>query len=317
MKTIPLSSGQSIPAIGLGTWKMTPDVAESIIPVALEMGYRHFDCARIYENEDGVGRGLARGLKRLGLNRDEVWVTSKLWNDCHEPQHVRPALERTLADLGLDYLDLYLIHWPVAHRHGVVRPESADDYLSLDQVPLEATWQAMLDCQAAGLARHVGVSNFSSKKIQMLIDKTGVAPAVDQVECHPYLAQNELLDYCRRNGIVLTAYSPLGSGDRPDGMRRPDEPRILSDPVVVKIAEQLELSPAQVLLAWAVNRNTVAIPKSATPTHMKENLAAADIELPDNIMDQLNALDRHYRYVDGTFWEVPGGPYTVANLWDE
>lgn len=317
MKTIELNTGDTIPAIGLGTWKLTEEQAETVIPMALEMGYRHLDGARIYENEAAVGRGIQAGLANTGLARTDLWITSKLWNDAHRPEHVLPALKQTLSDLSLDELDLYLIHWPVAQRPGCFRPEVPEDYLTLDEVPLAETWQAMADCQQQGLCRNIGVSNFSQLKLESLIADTGVVPAVNQVESHPYLAQTELLEFCQQQGIALTAYSPLGSGDRPDGMRQLNEPHLLSDPTVVQWAQQLDRTPAQILLAWALQRDTVAIPKSAHRDHLQQNLDAVTVELPAESIEAINRLDRHHRYVDGTFWEIPGGPYTAANVWDE
>ena len=317
MKTIELNTGDAIPSIGLGTWKLTEELAETVIPLALEMGYRHLDGARIYENEAGVGRGIHAGLARTGLAREDLWVTSKLWNDAHRPEHVLPALQRTLDDLQLDQLDLYLIHWPVAQQPGIMRPNVPEDYLSLDEVPLVETWQAMIECQNKGMCRNIGVSNFSVPKLQSLIADSGVIPAINQVESHPYLTQRAMLDFCQHQGIVLTAYSPLGSGDRPDEMRQPDEPHLLSDPVIVRWAETLRSTPAQILLAWAIQRGTVAIPKSASRNHLQQNLAAVEIALPTEAMEAIGSLNRHHRYVDGTFWEMPGGPYSASNVWDE
>lgn len=308
---------EQIPAIGLGTWKLTGDVARVTVQQAVELGYRHIDCAAIYENEADVGRALEYCLRGGAVSRDELWVTSKLWNDSHRAADVCPALEHTLRDLQLEWLDLYLIHWPVAHRPGVVRPEDARGFLSLDEVPLAETWQALDACREAGLCRHIGVSNFSVRKLQSLVAETGVVPFANQVESHPYLQQKPLLEYCNANDIVLTAYSPLGSADRPDGMKQPNEPSLFSDPEVKRIAASHGVSPAAVLIAWGVQRGTVVIPKATGEAHLRDNLAAAALELPPADMRAIAALDRHFRFVDGTFWELPGGPYTVANLWDE
>jgi alcohol dehydrogenase (NADP+) len=249
--------------------------------------------------------------------RSELWVTSKLWNNAHEPERVRPALEKTLTDLGLDTLDLWLMHWPVALKPDVLIPETGDDFLSLDEVPIGATWQAMEECVREGLCRHIGVSNFSAAKVEDLAEHASILPVMNQVEMHPYLPQNELLDWCIAEGVAVTAYSPLGSPDRPDSMKKADEPDLLDHPVVVDIARGIGASPAQVLIRWAIQRGTLVIPKSVNADRLAENLAAAELELGDADMQRLAGLQGPYRFVDGSFWAKPGSPYTTAWLWDE
>jgi alcohol dehydrogenase (NADP+) len=168
-----------------------------------------------------------------------------------------------------------------------------------------------------GLARHIGVSNFSATKLETLIENADRTPEMNQVELHPYLQQSDLLEYAREHGVHVTAYSPLGSKDRPDGMKADDEPLLLEDPTIADIAERRDATPAQVLLSWALHRGTVTIPKSTTPQHIRENLAAADISLTDDDMDTIAKLDRHRRYVPGAAWTVSGSPYTQSSLWDE
>lgn len=317
MKTITLASGDAIPAIGLGTWKIPPREACDVVQTAIETGYRHIDCARIYENEASIGRGFEFCLRRGVIGRESLWVTSKLWNDSHRRQDVRPALEQSLLDLRLDWLDLYLIHWPVAHRRGVLHAEQASDYESLESVPLAETWEAMRECQKAGLCRNIGVSNFSRTAIEELISGTGIVPSVNQVEMHPYLQQNALLEYCHGQGIAVTAYSPLGSRDRPDDMKSANEPSLLRDPIIERHSRALGITPAALLIAWGVQRRTIVIPKSTDPHRLRENLAAADIKIPDNVMQELAGLDRNHRFVDGKFWEIEGGPYSADSIWGE
>ena len=279
------------------------------------MGYRHFDCARIYANESHIGQAFARAIEGGEVQRQELWVTSKLWNDCHQRQHVRPALEQSLNDLKLDYLDLYLMHWPVAHRHGVLHPESSNEILSPDQAPIAEAFLAMEECRAAGLCRNIGVSNFSIVNLNRLISDSGIVPAVNQVESHPYLQQSALLEYQAKQDIVLTAYSPLGSRDRPDSMKQNNEPQLFDHSVIRGIAEKHARTPGQILIAWAIERGTSVIPKSATQQHLHDNFDAASIQLDDEDMRSIGQIDAGFRYVDGTFWELPGSPWTADKIW--
>jgi alcohol dehydrogenase (NADP+) len=317
MKFFELDGGGRMPALGLGTWKADPGVVGETITEAVRIGYRHFDCAPLYGNEVEIGEALETAVKDGIAARDDIWVTSKLWNDNHLPEHVMPALEKTLADLRLDYLDLYLIHWPIAHRHGVAFPESPKDFVAPEDAPLAATWAAMEEAVDRGLCRYIGVSNFSVPKIRALLETARIRPAADQVESHPFLAQNGLAAFCRENGIVYTAYSPMGSRDRPDWLKHEDEPVPLQDPTILAIAEKNGITAGQVLLAWALQRDTCAIPKSSNPDRLRENFAAARITLDPADMETLNGLDRHYRLVDGSFFCPPGSPYTLQSLWDE
>jgi alcohol dehydrogenase (NADP+) len=303
--------------VGLGTWKSDPGTVGEAILTAIDLGYRHFDCAAIYGNEAEIGAALASAMASGAVSRNELFITSKLWNNAHREQQVQPALEKTLADLRLDYLDLYLMHWPVTVKEGVAIASSAEEFLSLDEVPLSETWQGMECCVDLGLVRNIGVSNFSASKLAGLMDRCRLKPAVNQVEGHPLLRQQALKDFCDANGIAITAYSPLGSGDRPEQMKAADEPALQEIPEVVAIAAAHNITPAQVLIAWAVNRGTAVIPKSVNPERLAMNLACGDITLMAEDMQKLNALDRHFRYVTAKFFELPGGPYSAAGIWDE
>lgn len=318
MKTYTLNTTQDkMPAIGLGTWKSAEGEVGEAVKAAVRAGYRHIDCAPIYGNEAEIGKALQELFAAGEVRREDLWITSKLWNDAHRKEDVIPALKKTLSDLQLDYLDLFLIHWPVAQRKGVALPESPNDFVSLEEVPLSQTWQGMEEAVREKLTRNIGVSNFSWQKLVGLTKAASIPPAVNQVELHPFLAQNALLEFCRQENILLTAYSPLGSGDRPSGIRKADEPRPLSEPTVLKIAQKHGVSPAQVLIQWAVARGTAVIPKSTNPSRIKENLSAAQLSLDTTDIEQLNALDKHYRIIDGSFWTPEGSPYTLATLWDE
>jgi alcohol dehydrogenase (NADP+) len=310
MPNLNFRNGDVMPALGLGTWRLPPEQTTATVRIALDLGYRHIDAAAIYGNEAQIGEAIKGAIDAGNVQRQELWITSKLWNDCHEPEEVRPALERTLGDLGLEQLDLYLMHWPVAQRRGVAMPSSAADQFGLAQVPLAATWAAMEDLVAAGLTRHIGVSNFSRTKLMALAASARIQPEVLQVERHPLLQQNDLLSYCHTSGIQLTAYAPLGatSDTRP--------PVVLQHPVVVAIAAERQITPAQVLLAWGIGCGTAVIPKSVHPERLAENLAAAAMGLNEDQMTRLVAIDGGQRLIDGRFWCLDGGPYTMANLWD-
>ena len=306
-----------VPSIGLGTWKAKPGEVYAAVKEAIVAGYRHIDCAPAYNNESEVGAAIHEMIKAGTVAREDLWVTSKLWNDAHEPDQVMPALLKTLHDLRLDYLDLFLIHWPVAFRAGVSFPRSREEWLTLTEVPTAATWQAMEECVAKGLVRHIGVSNFSIPKLDDLCRHADIAPAMNQIEIHPYLQQQKMLEFCREKGILLTAYSPLGSGDRPKALKAADEPVLLQDPVIGQIADKHRCTASQVILAWALARGIIVIPKSVQAKRIRQNLDAAKLELDDGDMAAIAGLDRGRRYVDGTFWQSNGSPYTVAQIWDE
>lgn len=315
MKHYALAGGGSMPALGLGTWKSAKGEVGPVIREAIGQGYRHFDCAAAYMNEGEIGAALREAMAAGDVTRDELFITSKLWNSSHKEGDVRPALEKTLSDLQLDRLDLYLMHWPVALKPGVWFPETADDLLGLDEVPLLETWRALEACQQAGLTTHIGVSNFSARKIEDLADQATVPISVNQVELHPYLAQDDLVTRCAARGVHCTAYSPLGSPDRPDALKKSGEPDLLAHPVIGDLAKQLDASPAQVLLAWAIHRGTSVIPKSVNAERMAQNLAAAGLTLSDDQVAAIAGLDAGYRYIDGSFWAPEGSPYTLDDLW--
>lgn len=312
--SISLANGDQLPALGLGTYRAAPGEVGAAVLSAIQLGYRHFDCAAIYGNEKEIGEAFREAFASGLVTREEIWVTSKLWNDSHAREQVLPALQQTLADLQLDYLDLYLIHWPIALRHGTEFPESGDDFLPASAVPLTATWQAMEDCFENGLTRHIGVSNFSAARLENLIAVARHRPEVNQVECHPLLNQWELLEICQKHHVVLTAYAPLRSARPKEGN---EAQRLATHPVLQGIAEAHEASPQQVALAWALIRGTVAIPKSTHSDRQKDNLAAAAVRLTGEEMDAIDQLDCGYRHIDGSFWTENGSPYTLAWLWQE
>ena len=316
MKTFKFSNGDELDAIGLGTWKSEPGEVGRAVKTALDVGYRHLDCAAIYGNEAEIGTALDEYFEENELDRDQVWVTSKLWNNAHRPEDVKPALKQTLSDLKLDYLDLYLMHWPVAFKSGLEGfPGSDDDYLSLDKIPLEDTWDAMVELREEGLIKHAGVSNFSITKLKDLIAKSDEVPEMNQIELHPHLQQDDLVNYCQVNDIHVTAYSPLGSKDRPDMLKRENEPSLLENELITSIAVKHNGTPAQVLIKWAVERDTAVIPKSTNPGRIEENFHSTNIELDEKDLKNLKKLDKHFRYVDGSVFETQSDMY--RNVFDE
>lgn len=318
MKYITFANGDKMPMLGLGTWKSAPGEVYQAVLWALEAGYRHIDCAAIYQNEKEVGDALAKAFSDKLVKREDVFITSKLWNNAHEEDMVEVGLNQTLSDLKLDYLDLYLIHWPISLKSEVMFPKGGDDYLTYQQVPLPSTWSGMEKLKKSGKARHIGVSNFNIAKLNMILQSAEIAPEMNQIELHPYLPQNRLVDFCKNKGIAVTAYSPLGSGDRPKGRRREDDPVLLEEKSIHDIAKKYSASPAQVLISWAIHRNTAVIPKSVSNERIKQNLASKDVILDSTDMDKIKTINHKFRYIDGSFFtDIPGSPYKQSDLWEE
>jgi alcohol dehydrogenase (NADP+) len=316
MRSATFANGDSMPLLGLGTWKSAPGEVGAAVREAIRLGYRHIDCASVYANEPEVGEAIRSAIEAGEVKREELWITSKLWCNAHGRDNVEAALRRTLADLGLEWLDLYLIHWPVPIKPGVAFPSSGEDLLPPAQMPIRDTWEGMEGVLEAGLTRHIGVSNFSSHKLHELLAHCQIRPEVNQVERHPLLQQPALLADCAAEGIHITAYSPLGSGDRPAGLKGADEPVLLENPVIGAIAAEHGCSPAQVLLAWHLEGGISTIPKSVSATRLQENLAAAELTLTPADLERIAALDQNLRLVNGSFWLMEGGPWTLQSLWD-
>ena len=312
MKYLKFKNGDIMPALGLGTWKSSTGEVFKAVKTAIKIGYRHIDCAPVYGNEKEIGMAIAECISEGLITREELWVTSKLWNSSHRKEQVVPAIEKTLADLQVSYLDIYLVHWPIALKENVGFPAKGGDFYPINEIPLTETWQGMETVFNKKLARHIGVSNFGPVNLQHILDNAKVTPEMNQVECHPYLQQQQLFDYCTSHSIFLTAYSPLGSFDP---KRITDSPAILKDPLIGKLAEKRGVSPAQILISWALQRGISAIPKSTNANRIAENFEANTIELTDDKMHQIEDLDKDFRYVDGKFWTVNKSPYTLEEIW--
>lgn len=317
MKMLQFTNGDSMPILGLGTWQANPGDVYKAVKEALKAGYRHIDCAAIYGNEAEVGEAIADSIQEGMVSRGELWITSKLWNNAHAPHDVQPALEKTLADLQLETLDLYLIHWPVMIKRELLYQNSGLDMISLDEIPISETWSVMESMVDKGLCKHIGVSNFSIAKLEALTKTARVPVEMNQIELHPYLQQPKMLEFCSSRNIHLTAFAPLGSATRPDRLKVENEPVLIEDPVVSAIAEKHDATPAQILISWSIHRNVAVIPKSIRTDRIKQNFESTTIPLSVSDFSELTALDMHRRYVSGTFWTMEGSPYTIENLWDE
>ncbi|KAL4805579.1 NADP-dependent oxidoreductase domain-containing protein [Aspergillus unguis] len=284
-RTFKLNTGYEIPAVGLGTWQSEPNEVQEAVTAALKIGYRHIDAAAVYGNEREVGDGI----KASGIPRNEIFLTSKLWNTHHDPENVEAAVDKSLSDLQTDYLDLYLIHWPVAFRHSTTTNQPVVEETGLVDVidiPIKDTWAALEALVAKGKVRSIGVSNFTRQKIEDLLQTAKIPPSINQIEAHPYLQQRELLEWSKEKDILITGYSPLGNNIY-------NIPRTVDDPLVIQVAKNLNKTPAQVLISWAVQRGTAVLPKSVTPARIESNFQ--DFILPDDAFQAINSLERHQR----------------------
>lgn len=318
MKYFSFQDGDKIPAIGLGTWRAEGGDAYKAVRSAIEVGYRHFDCAFLYQNEYEIGKALNDALKAGDVKREELFITSKLWNNAHRKEDVKPALQESLKMLNLGYLDLYLIHWPVAWKKEFFFPEKGSGFYHPGEIPLTETWEAMIRTKEDGLTKHIGVSNFNMIHIKEIAGITDVLPEMNQIESHPYLAQELMRDYAHNHNILLTAYKPLGSGGIiSSAMKEKQLPGLLQHPVIQKIAEQTSSTPSQVVLAWQINRGFAVIPKSTDRNRQAENLKAAELVLSHDQMSHLNTLDSELRLVDGTAFTQGESPYTLQDIWGD
>lgn len=311
---------QQMPAVGFGLWKIAKNDTADRVFKAIEVGYRHLDSAADYGNETQAGEGIRRALADGVCTRDELWITSKLWNTFHRPEHVREACEKTLSDLGVDYLDLYLVHFPIALTYvpiseryppeWVFDPACEQPTMEIDPVPLSDTWRAMEALVHAGLVRNIGVCNYNSALLHDLMAYATLKPAMLQIESHPYLTQQRLIQLAQDYGIAVTAFSPLGAGSYVELSMASDQDSVLSQPIVQEIAGRVQRTPAQVVLRWGVQRGTSVIPKTSRVERLAENLAVFDFTLSSDDMAAISALNQNRRFNDpGAFCEQAFGKF--------
>ncbi|HZT40146.1 MAG TPA: aldo/keto reductase [Bryobacteraceae bacterium] len=315
-----LYTGAEMPAIGIGTFGSDYIPAHEIaqaVKGAVSAGYRHIDCAAVYGNEDAIGAALQE-LFRSGLRREELWIVSKLWNDQHAEEDVVPACRKSLADLQLDYLDMYLVHWPFPNHHP---PGCSADSRSPNAKPyihenFMKTWRQMERLVDLGLVRHIGTSNMTIPKLKLLLRDARIRPAVNEMELHPHFQQPDLFEFVRAHGIEPVGYCPIGSPNRPSRDRTPQDTSPIQDPVIIGIADRLGVHPAVVCVKWAVQRGQTPIPLSTKRAHYVANLqATVSAPLTDEDMRAIAAIDKNCRLIKGQvfLWK---DNQSWEDLWD-
>ncbi|XP_004425465.1 aldo-keto reductase family 1 member C15-like [Diceros bicornis minor] len=298
---VKLNDGHFIPVLGFGTYapeEVPKSKAEEATKIAIDVGFRHIDSAHLYQNEEEIGKALLEKMVDGTVKREDIFYTTKLWATFLHPELVRPALERSLKKLGLDYVDLFIIHVPIAMKPGEeLIPKDASGEVILDIVDLRDTWEALEKCKDAGLTKSIGVSNFNHKQLEMILNKPGLKykPVCNQVECHPYLNQSKLLEFCKSKDIVVVAYSALGSHRDPIWVEK-DSPYLLEDPILNVIAKKHNRNPGQIVLRYQLQRGVVVLAKSFNEKRIKENFQVFDFELTPEDMKAIDGLNRNFRY---------------------
>ncbi|KAK7574430.1 hypothetical protein V9T40_011621 [Parthenolecanium corni] len=289
------NNGKKIPILGLGTWKSKPGEVTQAVKDAIDAGYRHIDCALAYGNEKEVGEAIKQKISEGVVKREELFITSKLWNTFHRADLVKDGIQKSLSNLGLKYLDLYLIHWPMAYKEdGELFPKDKNDQIITSDVSYIETWKAMEKLVDEGLAKSIGLSNFNSQQINEVLAIAKIKPVTNQVECHPYLNQKKLKEFCESKGILITAYSPLGSADRPWATK--DDPLLLEDPKILALAEKYKKTSAQIVIKYQIQRGVIVIPKSVTKSRIVSNFDVFDFTISDEDIKVMDSFDNGGRF---------------------
>jgi D-xylose reductase len=307
-------TGQLMPAVGLGLWKIEQNSVAEAVYKAIEAGYRHLDSAADYGNEKQVGEGIAKAIGDGLCARQDLWITSKLWNTFHRQEHVQAACEKSLNDMGLAYFDLYLIHFPIALEYvdfndryppeWLHNPLDTEPSMVLDRVPLSETWGAMERLVEKRLARKIGVCNYNTGLLHDLMSYARIKPAMIQIESHPYLTQESLIRTAQSYNIAITAFSPLGALSYVSLDMATVKDSVLTEAVVVAAAKRASVTPAQVVLKWGLQRGTAVIPKTNNPQRLIENLSLSGFSLTEVEMDAISGLNKNRRFNDpGAFCE--------------
>jgi len=279
-----------MPILGLGTWLSKPGEVKQAVEDAIDAGYRHLDCAYAYLNEKEVGDAIKNKINAGVIKRADLFITSKLWNTFHSKHLVETALKETLTNLGVEYLDLFLIHWPMGFQEGgEIFPKNADGEMLFSDVDYIDTWKAMEDVKKKGLVKSIGLSNFNSEQIKRINAIAEIKPAVLQVECNPYLNQEKLISFAKSNQIAVTGYSPLGAPERP--WAKPTDPKLLEDPRITTIAKKYNKQPAQILIRFQIDRGVIVIPKSVNKERIKANLNVFDFKLSSDDIDAIKSIN--------------------------
>ncbi|XP_017889543.1 aldose reductase-like [Ceratina calcarata] len=292
--TITLSNGQRCPVLGLGTWQAgdDPSVVEQAVRDAVDAGYRHFDCAYIYGNEKEIGKALQDKIAEGVVKREDLFITTKLWNTSHKREDVVPVCKRSVKNLGLGYIDLYLIHWPISYKENAksLWPVDEKGNPMFGDVDYLDTWRGMEECVTLGLTKSIGLSNFNSVQIDRVLSIAAIKPVMNQVEVHPNLNQKKLREFCAQRGITITAYSPFGSPKRT--WAKSTDPQVTMDaPEIVAVGKKYGKTPAQVILRYLIDIGTIPIPKSSSKERIKQNINIFDFKLTPEEIATIDKLD--------------------------
>ncbi|EEB14936.1 aldose reductase, putative [Pediculus humanus corporis] len=297
--TTTLNNGQQIPIVGLGTWQLHGDEKTEFIKKAIDLGYRHFDTAWLYNSEKVIGDAIRQKIADGTVKREDLFITTKLWCSYAHPDLVVKACRKSLSNLGLDYLDLFLIHWPFVFKSiKEYFPRDLKGNLIITDDDYVTTWKEMEKCVELGLTKSIGVSNFNSVQIERLLESAKIKPVTNQIEAHPYLNQKKLIEFCHNRDIIITSYGPLGGMP---SAAKPESKPMLENPIMVKIAREKNKTTAQISLRYLIQCGTIVIPKTSSPKRLLENLSVFDFTLTPEEMAEIDSINKNER-----IYKVPG-----------